>query len=165
MPYYTRAMGIYLIEVQRAAAALVVAAAATAGPSSGEIASCMCLHCGRMRYKCIAHSSATPAVRMDNCCTADSATNNVSAAKQRRARVQRCDLVLMKNDDDDCLCWEATLGALISHAAMLSVNGWEMRAVSLFVRHINKHIYQGSDARGVSCAGWERAQVGHYGNC
>jgi len=92
----------YLIEVQRAAAV---------GPSSGEIASCMCLHCGRMRcmlYKCIAHSSTTtPAVRMDNCCTADSATtNNVSAAKQRRARVQRCDLVLMKNDDE-CLCWEA----------------------------------------------------------
>lgn len=31
----------------------------------------MCLHCGRMRYKCNGHSSATPAVRMDNC-TADS---------------------------------------------------------------------------------------------
>lgn len=91
-------------------------------------------------------------------------TNNVSAAKQRRA-CKRRDLVLMKNDDD-CLCWEATLGALISHAVY--VNGWELRARSrfLFGTYINKHIYQGSDAHGVSCAAWwERAQVGHYGKC
>jgi hypothetical protein len=69
--------------------------------------------------------------------------------------VQRRDLVLMKNDDD-CLCWEATLGALISHAICLCE--WLLgiaraRSLAFCSAHINKHIYQGSDARGVSCLG------------